>query len=157
MNKNVLARIAITIALLVFARTSFAEEILTVHAGGKLETFTYEELVAMPQTQVITKNDYIDDPATFSGPRLREILVRYGIESNAELRLRALNDFSVVVPASDAFDFDVILALLRDGERMSIRDKGPIWVIYPMDDHPELRDDSYNSRLIWQLESISVE
>jgi hypothetical protein len=61
------------------------------------------------------------------------------------------------VPAGDAFTYDVILAVLRDGEVMSVRDKGPIWVIYPMDDYPELQDDVFNGRLVWQLKSISVE
>ena len=61
------------------------------------------------------------------------------------------------MPAVDAFGYDVILAVLRDGEPMSVRDKGPIWVIYPMDDHAELRDDSFNGRLVWQLKNIAVE
>lgn len=40
---------------------------------------------------------------------------------------------------------------------MAVREKGPIWVIYPMNDHPELRSDTYNDRLVWQLKEISVE
>ena len=71
--------------------------------------------------------------------------------------MQALNDFSVTVPAADAFNYDVILAVLKDGEKMPIRDKGPIWVIYPMDDHAELRDDLYNGRLVWQLKSITTQ
>jgi hypothetical protein len=38
-----------------------------------------------------------------------------------------------------------------DGVPLSKRDKGPIWMIYPMSDHEELRDPVYNSRLIWQV------
>jgi len=71
--------------------------------------------------------------------------------------MHAINEFSVTVPASDAYQYNVILALFSDGEAMSIRDKGPIWVIYPMDDHEELLDDSYNSRIIWQLTRITAE
>lgn len=73
------------------------------------------------------------------------------------LRMVALNDFSVRLPASDAFDYEVILEILRDGQEMPIRDKGPIWLMYPIDDHPELSDPVYNDRLIWQLKTISVE
>jgi hypothetical protein len=69
----------------------------------------------------------------------------------------ALNDFTSTVPASDAFDYDVILAILREGKTMPVREKGPVWVIYPMDDNPELRNDLYNDRLVWQLKEISVE
>ena len=71
--------------------------------------------------------------------------------------MQALNDYSLIVPARDAFEYEVILAVLREGEPMSVREKGPIWVIYPMDSYPELQDDVYNDRLVWQLKSISVE
>ena len=40
---------------------------------------------------------------------------------------------------------------LMNGEQMSIREKGPFWVIYPMSEHAELREPAYNDRLIWQL------
>ena len=45
----------------------------------------------------------------------------------------------------------MILAMQADGTRLSIRDKGPIWLMYPVDDFPELQDPKYNLRLIWQL------
>jgi hypothetical protein len=79
------------------------------------------------------------------------------VSPDATLKMVALNDFSSEVLAADAFEYDVILAVLLNGEPMPVRDKGPIWVIYPMDDNPELHDDIYNDRLVWQLKSISVE
>ncbi len=39
---------------------------------------------------------------------------------------------------------------------MSIRENGPLWVIYPMSEHPELQEAIYTSRLIWQLIGIDV-
>ena len=43
-----------------------------------------------------------------------------------------------------------------NGKRLSLRDKGPIWVIYPMTDNKELQDPAYNQRLVWQLVKIEV-
>jgi hypothetical protein len=145
------------ITFFTFPCASYAEDILTVSADGASESLSFDELLAMPQTKVVTKNDYVDHSAEFTGPSLKEILVRHNIGQDATLIMSAINDFSVKVPASDAYQYDVILALFKDGKKMPVREKGPMWVIYPMDDHAELRDDVYNSRIIWQLRSITVE
>ena len=59
----------------------------------------------------------------------------------------------------DAADFarhDVILALKRDGQYMSVRDKGPLFIVYPFDSDPALRHQRYYSRSAWQLARLVV-
>lgn len=150
-------RAALVSSLLALPTFGFAEAVLTVTNFANSATYTLEELLAMPQKTVVTKNDYVNDVTTFQGPSLRSLLEEMGVNRNAKLKMVALNDFASEAPAEDAFNYDVILAVLRDGEVMSVREKGPIWVIYPMDDHPELQDDVFNGRLVWQLKSITVE
>ncbi|APE45905.1 hypothetical protein BOO69_20295 (plasmid) [Sulfitobacter alexandrii] len=147
---------ALVSALSILPAFGFAQTVLSVTNSDVTTTYTLEELLEMPQTTVVTRNDYVDGPTTFRGPSLRSILTETEIPRDATLHMVALNDFMAELPAEDAFAYDVILAVLRDGEKMSVRDKGPIWVIYPMDDDPELTDDLYNGRLIWQLKSISA-
>jgi hypothetical protein len=43
-----------------------------------------------------------------------------------------------------------------NGKRLSLRDKGPIWLIYPLDDHAELQDPYYTIRLVWQLTKMEL-
>jgi len=152
-----IARNTLAMIFLALPTVSYAEGLLTVTAEGVSEVLSLDDLLAMPQSTVITKNDYVDDVVEFSGPALKDLLVKYNIGPSETLTLRAINDFSVSVPAADAYQYNVILALFSDGQKMTTRDKGPIWVIYPMSDHEELRDDSYNSRIIWQLTSITAE
>ena len=40
---------------------------------------------------------------------------------------------------------------------MSVREKGPLWVIYPFDSDPEYQTEVIYSRSIWQLDRIVVE
>ncbi|NOR32204.1 MAG: molybdopterin-dependent oxidoreductase [Sulfitobacter sp.] len=150
-------RAALAASLLALPTFGFAQTVLTVTNSENSATYTLEELLAMPQTTVVTTNDYVDELTTFQGPSLRLVLEEMDVDQSANLKMVALNDFASQVPAEDAFTYDVILAVLRNGEEMSVREKGPIWVIYPMDDNPELQDDVYNGRLVWQLKSISVE
>jgi hypothetical protein len=60
------------------------------------------------------------------------------------------------VPLEDVRRIDVVVARLLDGKPMSVREKGPLFVIYPFDDRPELRTSVYFSRCIWQLKAIEV-
>jgi len=56
------------------------------------------------------------------------------IGANADatiLKVTALNDYTIEVPIADAKEWPTILALKADGENMSVRDKGPLWLVYP--------------------------
>ena len=71
--------------------------------------------------------------------------------------MTALNDYAIEVPASEAASGGPILATRVDGKPLSVRDKGPIWVIYPFDDKEAYKTEVTYSRSIWQLKSIEVE
>ncbi|SFO33705.1 hypothetical protein SAMN04487859_12817 [Roseovarius lutimaris] len=137
--------------------TVMASDILTISGNEASESYSFEDLAALPQEKVLTDNFYVDEVTEFSGPLLRDLLDPFGVTRDDTLKMTAVNDFSVEIPVDDILDYDVILALRRNGETMSIRGKGPIWVIYPMDDHPELVAPQYNDRLIWQLTGIKIE
>ena len=51
----------------------------------------------------------------------------------------------------------MILATKRDGAMMSVREHGPIFVIYPFDQEPDLYNEKYFSRSVWQVSTIIVE
>ncbi|OBX34441.1 hypothetical protein A8U91_03494 [Halomonas elongata] len=68
----------------------------------------------------------------------------------------ALNGFEASIPISDFERYDVILAMRRNGEPMPIRDFGPLFVVYPFDQHPELRTEAIRFRSVWQVNRIVV-
>ena len=39
---------------------------------------------------------------------------------------------------------------------LKVRDKGPLWVIYPQDEFEELRDKSIHRKWIWQIKEFEV-
>jgi len=49
-----------------------------------------------------------------------------------------------------------ILAYAMDGAPMLVRDKGPIWVIYPYDEGARYRTDTVYARSVWHLDRIDV-
>ena len=120
-------------------------------------SYSLLDLDSIPQTTILTENDFIDGTKMFTGPLVRDLLQGATPETASQVILIAVNDYQVEVPIEDFFDYDVILATRMAGALLSVRDKGPIWVVYPMSEHPELRDNIYNSRLIWQLRRLEVE
>lgn len=117
---------------------------------------TEAELLAMPQATVRTQTEWTDGVAEYVGPLARDVVARIGAGSATTAHLVAVNDYSVDVPIEDFTEFDVIFAMQADGKRLTLRDKGPLWVMYPIDDHAELNDPAYNLRMIWQLTTVEL-
>ena len=117
---------------------------------------TLADLQAMPQVEIKTANEFVDGVRTFRGPLVRDVLARADALGAKHAVFTAANDYQVDVSNSEFFTYDAILALTMDGVALSARDKGPIWMIYPMSDFEVLRDPVYNSRLIWQVVAMDL-
>jgi hypothetical protein len=132
-----------------------AAVVLTV---GRQAAFDMPALERMKQRTIRTATPWYEKPREFTGPLLRDVLAAAGVAAQAKgvARFVALNDYKVEIPLADAHEHDVIVARLLDGQPMSVRQKGPLFVIYPFDEKPALRTAAYFSRCIWQLKSIEL-
>ena len=110
-----------------------------------------------PVHQVTTETPWYDGATTFEGPLLRDVLAAAGADGATMLVVKALNDYSARVPVKDAQLYGVVLARKADGHPMTIRDKGPLFLIYPFDEHPELKSDKFYHRSVWQIHRIDAE
>lgn len=86
-----------------------------------------------------------------------ETLMRVVGATGLTVTAYALNDFTTKLPVSDFSRFHPILALKRNGEYMPVRDKGPLFIVYPYDSDPELRQQLYYNRSAWQIARLVVE
>ena len=117
---------------------------------------TLDDLAALPQFEVRTENEFTDGLVTYRGPLVRDVLAELGLERLTTVRFVAANDYYVDIPTSDFAQYGVILAMEADGTPLSLRDKGPLWLMYPISDNPTLRDPIYLRRLIWQVVRIEA-
>lgn len=118
--------------------------------------FDLEMLQKLPQQTLVTKTPWDKNPTKFTGPLLRDVLSAVKSHGNT-LTALALNDYKTTIPAEDAALFDVIVAHRIDDMPISIRTKGPLFIIYPFDSKPELKSSKYYGRSAWQLKSIKVD
>jgi len=105
---------------------------------------------------VRTENEFSDGVVAYRGPLVRDVLAKLGLDRLQKVRFVAVNDYYVDIPTSDFTDYDAILALEADGKPLSRRDKGPLWLMYPISDNAALRDPIYLRRLIWQVIRIEA-
>lgn len=136
------------------------EVILTV--SGNMQAHNVDDtlqldldaLSAMPQHSITTSTVWTVGTKTFTGVLLKDFIAAVGAGGSA-ITLTALNDYQVTFPTADVRDDGPLLGYLMDGKPMSVRDKGPVWLVYPYDSNPDYRSELAYSRSIWQLDRIA--
>ena len=123
--------------------------------ADKRADFDMAMLEALPQHSFTTSTPWFKEPRRFTGPLLRDVLTAAGAKGTA-LRAVALNDYKVEIPVDDAMKFKVVMATRLDGQPMPLREKGPLFIIYPYDESADLRSERFYSRSAWQLRTLEV-
>lgn len=128
---------------------------ITEKNAGEVAEFDPAMLSALPGRDATLQTPWTEGETGFSGPYLRAVLEEVGA-TGSKLIVRALNDYAAEVPVGDAMDFDTILAIKMNGEPMTVRNKGPLFLIYPFDTNPDLYNEKYFNRSVWQIKEIEV-
>jgi hypothetical protein len=123
---------------------------------GKDAVFDMAMLEALPQHSFTTRTPWFDKPVKFTGPLLADVLKAAGARGQT-IKASAINDYTIAIPLADAQAHGVLVARLLDDQPMAVRDKGPLFVIYPFDSKAELRSSTYYERSIWQLKRMGIE
>ena len=126
------------------------------HNAPQTYRWSMAMLEALPQHSFTTMTPWAAQPLQFSGPLLRDVLQAVGAHGQ-RLVARALNDYSVQIPVQDAMAYDMVVATRMNGQPMSVRQRGPLFVVYPFDSKAELKSSTYIERSIWQLHAIEVQ
>lgn len=130
-------------------------EIATSNSTAGKALFDLPMLDALPRREVRTRTPWTEGVTTFEGPLGTALLEAVGARGS-RLEITAINDYSVEVPVTDLERHKVIFALRQNGELLRVRDKGPLFLVYPFDEDPALNSEVIQSRSIWQIRSIRV-
>lgn len=103
-----------------------------------------------------TASPWYNGRTTFTGIPMKTLMAYVGATGSV-VKVSALNDYTTVIPLSDFQKYNVILALKINGEYMRVRDKGPLFIVYPYDSKPELNNQVFYSRSAWQVSKMSIE
>jgi hypothetical protein len=133
---------------------SISGKITNANKDGAAQ-FDRAMLEALGTVAFTTTTPWFKGEVTFEGVPLAKVMAAVGAKGDRLVAI-ALNDYSAELPMDDLAKYNVILALKRDGAYMPVRDKGPIFIVYPYDSDPELKAQKFYARSVWQVARIEV-
>lgn len=147
-----------------FAQADSEPVILSVYGviesdegGHQRLDFTLSELQALPQAQITTAHPWSVTPQHYNGVDLTALFkLLFANRQIKSLNLEGLNGFSVALEWSKVSDFSPVLAWQENDKLMSRRQKGPLWLMLPYDQAPEMQQANFLHYMVWQLRTIRV-
>ncbi|MFL4471601.1 molybdopterin-dependent oxidoreductase [Tateyamaria armeniaca] len=139
----------------VLAQSNMDLQITASASESDTLTLSLAELDAMAQVTFTTTTIWTDGDVTFSGVPLKAVLARANKKGSA-VEMVALNDYKVAIPMATIEDTVPIIATRMNGEPISVRDKGPYWIVFPYDHDPKYRTETIHAFSIWQLNRLKV-
>lgn len=150
---------ALYVTMLMFSLASSAQaaelRLSWVNASGEIiaaKTLDLAALDALAQAEIVTTTPWNKDKRRFTGPSFADLAALGPAAGMANIT--ALNDYEVEVPAEDWQTLPLVLATRIDGKEVPVYDKGPYWLMYPVDSLPVPLPQVYVSRMIWQIKAV---
>lgn len=128
---------------------------ITAPNQGDMLVLDAAALDALPQVTIETETPWTEGRTVFSGVSLGAVLELAGAQGTI-IHAIALNDYAVDIPLSDAADRHIIIARSMNGAPLRVRDFGPLWIVYPLSENPDYRNEATHSKMIWQLNRIEI-
>lgn len=125
------------------------------NADGKAE-FDRGMLEALGMQTIVTTNPFETGTHTFEGVLIRDVLKAVDAKGS-DLAAVASDGYSIKIPTEDVLNYPVMMAMTWNGKTMKVRNRGPLWVVYPIGKYPELQNQKYSARSVWQLKKLTVE
>jgi hypothetical protein len=98
--------------------------------------FDLESLERLGLVRLTTWTPWTEGEIEFEGVWARRLMQAVRAKGR-EVDALALNDYEQTIPLEDFDKYDVLLATRVNGRLMRVRDKGPIWIVYPWSEHSE--------------------
>lgn len=144
-----------TASLVLLTSRVEATPMLTISGEVAKQTLTREQLIQLADRTIKTQTPWTEGEQVFLGISAQKLLEKVNKPAHS-LKAHALNDYWATIPTDDIKKYNPIFAIKKNGDWMRVRDKGPIWVIYPLSDFNQLDNEVLHSRMAWQVDRIEV-
>lgn len=129
--------------------------VLTVTGkDGNARGFTLAQIEALGTYRITTKTFWPADDGTYEGIMLADLLKETGLQDLSMLQVTALNGYSVKIPSEDWTRWQVMLATRRDGRPITVRNKGPLRLIFSMALDEKLAERTMGTHWAWMIKTI---
>ncbi|WP_249690598.1 hypothetical protein [Stappia sp. WLB 29] len=121
---------------------------------GVTRDLAIEEIERLPTVE-IQGNASPDEPVTtFRGVLLSDLVEMIGAGEAEGLIVRASDGYSADIPREDWERWPIVVATRVGQERLTLRQRGPARIVYPIARYPELDGRTYVDRSVWLIVEI---
>jgi hypothetical protein len=91
----------------------------------------------------------------FLGPSLRSVLDAAQAQPG-RVEAMALNDYRAPIDRTLIEADSPIIARRINGRPFGVRERGPLWIMFPFDDRPALRIEAIYAQCVWHLHTLRI-
>lgn len=124
--------------------------------AGETAAFDRAQLEALAPAVLETSTPWTEGKQRFDGFPISALFDLVGVKGDT-VRAVAINDYAVTMPVDELLSANAFIAIRQNGEAMKIRDRGPLWIIFPYDEDPRLTGDDFLNWSIWQLKTLEIQ
>jgi hypothetical protein len=125
---------------------------VTDAAGGSWR-FDRGMIESLGWQTLTTLTPFTEGPQEFAGIPLSALVEATGAQGDV-IEAVAINDYAAEIPVAHVAEHGVFLALDHNGEPMRVRDRGPVWIIYPSETVGAAQD-RFDTLMVWQLRELN--
>ena len=166
---SIILRIFTFVLLALMANLSAADtlptpegKVLLVITGAVSKTNHEDEahfdrfmLESLPSVKVVTKTPWSEGLQNFVGVRLSDLFSYVGATPESIIA-EGLDDYKFTITDMDTDKYPIIIAYQHNGSSISVRKLGPLRIMFPFDDYPELLTPKNESSAVWQLVKMEL-
>lgn len=134
-------------------RVTAAGTILLRH-GGVTRDLSLDEIERLPMVEIRGRASPDEPLIEFRGVLLSEFVRMIGASEAKGLVVRASDGYSADIPRGDWERWPIVVATRAGQDRLTLRQRGPARIIYPVDQYPELDTRTYADRSVWLIVEI---
>lgn len=123
--------------------------------NGDLADFDLDMLQSLGVRALATTTSWTDGTQNFTGVPMRILMKAVGATGKT-VEAVALNGYTYEIDMEDFALYPVLLAIKLNGRVLKVRDKGPLWIVYPLDDFGEAEKPMIERRMVWQVRQLIV-
>lgn len=112
-------------------------------------------LEALGMTELLTSCPWFDGQIRFGGVRMDRLLDYVGARGDRVVA-SGHGQPTAELPRADLSLYGVIVATRLNGAVVSTHNIGPLFVVYPYDSCPELKQQQYYDRSSWQVTRLNI-
>jgi len=112
-------------------------------------------LTKLESTTITTNQPWTDEPKEYTGVRINTLLDHIGATSS-RFEALASNEYKFILSDIDFEKYPIIIAYKIDGAFLETRKLGPLLIVFPFDDYPELLNEYNKAASVWQLIEMRI-